>query len=255
MPKITNPFYSAFIIQKAEKENHSTKVRAIDFITLEQLNQWLDDIQNQKRPRKCSPQQGRSLLIALYYSGCRESEIVELVGGGITKVKEIVNEKPIYFYKMSVPALKGGLNEPIYLPINEHTKELYEYTNSIYPGSRAFYSFYHNGTNNVKWNKTQQRTIRTHNLDGTTTDTEETYIKTHKKRYNRAGGKVWMYITKWTGRTPHFFRHHRYSLYKAHGWSDDEIKRAKRATSLRSIEPYIHINPQYLGKLNKMKNE
>ena len=255
MPKITNPFYASFIIQKDEKENHSTKVRSMEFVAPELLTQWLESLPGQKKPRKCSVEQARSFLICLYYSGCRESEAVELEAGGMTKVKEIVKGKPIYFYKMSIPALKGGVNEPIYLAINEHTKELYEYSNSLYPGSKVFYSFYHAGTNNVKWNSTKETIIRTHNQDGSVTTTKEPLTETIRKRYNRKGGKAWYYINLWTGRTPHYFRHHRFSLMKAHGWSDDEIKRAKRAKSTRSVEPYIHINPQYLGNLNKMKNE
>jgi len=255
MPKITNPYYAAFVIQKAEREAKTTRTIVMDLIPQDTFQSWLDDLPEQKKPRTCSTDQARSLLILIYYSGCRESEAVELMSGGITKVKEIVKGKPIYFYKVNIPALKGGLNEPLYLAINEHTTELYKYTKSLHPMERAFYSFYSPQKNTVRSQKVNQLLVKTPNPDGTFTLSKERYLESKTKEYTRKGGKVYKYVTLWTGRNPHFFRHHRYSLAKSNGWSNEEIMRFKRATSLKSIQPYIHINPEYLGNLNKYKNE
>ena len=255
MPKITNPYYAAFVIQKAEREAKSTRTIVMDLIPQETFESWLDEIPNQKKPRGCSTAQARALLILIYYSGCRESEAVELMSQGITKVKEIVKGKPIYFYKVNIPALKGGLNEPIYLAINDYTTELYDYTRGLYPRERAFGSFYSNNTETIRSKKISELLIKNPNPDGTFTLSKEKYLETKTKQYQRHGKKVYNYVTLWTGRTPHYFRHHRFSLNKSNGWSNEEIMRFKRATSLKSIQPYIHINPEYLANLNKYRKE
>jgi len=256
MPLIKNKYYAEFIIQKAEKENKSTKTVHIDYAFKDKLDEWLNDLPNQKKPRKCSTQQARALLLLLYYSGCRESEAVQLMGQGIVKTARLLkNKQKKYFYEVDIPALKGGKNERLYLAINEHTEELYNYCKGIHPRERAFYSFYSPQKNTVRYQKTSEMLVKTPNLNGTFTLTKEKYKETKSKQYTRVGGKVYKYVNLWTERTPHFFRHNRFSIDKANGWSNEQIMRFKRATSYRSIQPYLHITPEYLDILNKQKND
>jgi site-specific recombinase XerD len=226
MPKITNKEYLQF------------KEGFVDLITEEQFNEWLEGIASKRLPRKCTIQQARALFITLFYTGRRPSELANIQGKSIKKVK--VASK--YVYQLDIKTLKGGLISPISLPINERTKEMYEYIRGRPPEMYAFWAFRKENKNVVKWKTSKDILVKNTLVDGTNTMSKERYVENKVKSYVRNGKLVNDYSILWTGRPSYWFRHHRFSAMYAAGATDAEVQLFKGAKSPDSVNAYKHMS-------------
>lgn len=208
MQKITNTNYRAFL-DRGE----------ITTIDEEQITQALKNIKGRHA------RQGRSLLIALYLTGARPNEILQLRGKNISKQKG--------YFTIFVPASKGGLSRTIYVPANSPlTKELYEYCSSLFPEMLLFYNYSNNYT----------RTVLT-----------QKGIKTRKETTD----KLRYYVKKWfTGIidnsiSPYYLRHNRFSKLAMSGVNTEQIRILKGAKDIASVTPYVHLSSTEAKKIAK----
>lgn len=205
---ITNPHYRKFL-DKGE----------IDLVTPEQIKAALSNITGK------NTRAGRSLLIALYYTGARPNEILSILGKDIdTDGKHIT---------IQTPASKRGLPRKIYLPKNELTEELLKYARTTFPELPLFKPYISTYTR-----------IRT-TKKGASENTE----KTDKLRY---------YFAKWFKGVieppppPYFMRHNRFSQLSANGASTEQIRLIKGAKTPASVTPYIHLSSAEAKKTSKL---
>lgn len=235
MPKITNKEYLQF------------KEGFVELITEEQFKSWLDGIASKKLPRKCPLPQARALFIALFYTGRRPSELADIQGKTIKKTK--VDGK--YIYQLDIKTLKGGLISPISLPINDYTKEMFEYIANRPPEMYAFWAFRKENKNPVKWKTSRDILTKTILLDGTNTLNTERFVENKNKMYIRKGGLINYYSMLWTGRPSYWFRHHRFSAMYAAGASDSEVQLFKGAKDSKSVNAYKHMSSKMARSIVK----
>lgn len=168
-------------------------------------------------------QQARAVVILMYYSGRRPVEILELTGEAIKKEgKHIV---------ITFPTKKGGKYSVMYYPLNAHFTEVWEYAKSLYPNQFFGWCFRGKCNNRVTY-KLKDGTVRV-------------------KNYKRTNTTLRYFFKKWFGITPYFFRHNRFSEMAAKGATFQEIKHAKGAANLKSVEPYIHLSVDRAKKMSK----
>jgi len=231
MPKITNEHYLQFI-----KQNE------IELIETDQLKDWLDSLGELKHPRKGSIEQSKALLTAIYFTGARPSEIVDVCAKDINQKK--YSRQWVYEIKLST--LKGGISRSIPIPKTPLTTKLYEYAKKQYPEAYIFHSFRSLCKNKVHWTQNKDMIVKENgNI------THETFSETKSKEYIRKGKKVNDYISQWTGYPAYFFRHHRFSYMSDKGASDNDIQFYKGAKSPASVEPYKHMSTKRKEKLAK----
>jgi len=160
--------------------------------------------------------EARSLLIALYLTGARPVEILNLIAKDIKKDGRYI--------LINTPAAKNGVARPIrLLNKNPMARELYTYAIACHPEQILFYHF---------------------------------KGKYHRKRlgkrgvYNRieTAYKVRYWVYKWfknhldTGIPPYFLRHNRFSKMAEKGASDRDIMQLKGSKTFESIRPYVHLS-------------
>lgn len=231
MPKTTNEEYNKFITQNE-----------IELIDQDQLQEWLDNMPNKKIPPKCSVEQAQALLISMYYTGARPSEIVEVCGKDIYKKK--YENKSVYEIKLIT--LKKGISRNIPIPINKQTKLLYDYAKKQHPELFIFYSFRKNAKIKVSWNVSKDILIKENGVI-----TQDKHIEHKQKEYLRRGHMLNYYTKMWTGKLAYFFRHHRFSFMADKGASDNDIQFMKGSRTPKSVEPYKHMSIQRKSKLTK----
>lgn len=210
MPVIKDSAYKRFFkqgliqpVEKAEFESYLAKV---------------------KHPRY--QKQARVLFILIYYTGKRPAEIIELQAGNIEKDRTHV--------KILFPTKKGGRANLMYYPLNEHFKEVLDYSQSLFPNTFIGYGFKaspHSTKTIVKWKDKQGLP--------------------HSKRYYRSNRQLWYWFKKWFGITPYFFRHNRFSDMAKRGASLQEIAHAKGAADVSSVQPYLHLSKLQAKKMVK----
>jgi integrase len=231
MPKITNEYYLKFL-----KQNE------IDLIESTQLTEWIKDLPKKKHPRKGSVEQSRALLICLYFTGARPSEIVDLCAKDI----ELKKYPRQWVYEIHLKTLKGGISRSIPIPKNPLTIKLYEYSKKQYPEAFIFYAFRSLSKNKVRWKQNKDMIVKENGEVR-----HETFVENKFKEYIRKGKKVNDYIVQWTGYPAYFFRHHRFSYMADKGASDNDMQFYKGAKSPASVEPYKHMSTQRKQKLAK----
>src|SRR6056297_649604 len=145
MPKITNPEYNQFL-----------KQGYIELIDKPEFEKMLENIQEKKLPRKSNLRQARALFICLWYTGRRPSEIANLKGEDIEKVKE----KSKYYIKIKYQTLKRGLKNTIWLPYNKQTKEMYLFMKNRLPQMYCFWAYRGLYKNKVKWKNSKQIIVK-----------------------------------------------------------------------------------------------
>jgi integrase len=161
--------------------------------------------------------QARALMIFLYYSGRRPSEILELTSGAFKKERR--------YLKVTISTKKGGSGGIMFLSMNDHIKELWNYVRDMPPNMFVFWDF----------------RARSKKRTG--------YVDTsYKVRY---------WVKKWSkkiGRelVPYFFRHNRLSELAMKGASPEELMFWKGAKTLDSVAPYLHVSPRKAKKLARM---
>lgn len=168
-------------------------------------------------------QQARCLLILLFYSGARPSEILELRGGSVKREGRYV--------KILFPTKKRGRYRTLFLLNKGHIKEILKYSAPLFPEQYLFWVFRSKNEKTVRY-----RTLRRGNVT-------RNYVETTKRLY--------YWVKKWIGITPYFLRHNRFSGMAAAGASDFEIMFAKGATDFRSVAPYRHMSQRQAKKTAK----
>ncbi len=195
----------------------------IDLITEEQLSQALKNVKGIRGKYK---EEGRSLLIMLYYTGARPSEILEL------KAKDVTKEKS--YVKVKLIGKKGGLPRTMSLRYrNEHIREFYDYSLSLMPEMFMFFNY-------------KNRYIRTwRNKKGELVEYVETSDKVRHHVYK------WLKNVIIGGVPPYYFRHNCFSKLSSSGVDLNDIRLLKGARTIDSVMPYIHMSSKKSEEMAK----
>lgn len=213
MPKITNLSYRAFLDNGI-----------ISLLNRDDIEKALLNIKGKNKL------EGRALVIALYYTAARPTEILELKGKHL--------EKENSYIKIQIPiGAKHGLPRPILISSKYRiARELYNYAKSIFPDQ---FLFYHYTGKSQKFYKNRKG------------ETIEYDYKTYK---------IYYWVKKWfkgivpDSITPYFLRHNKLSQLSEAGASMQELQQIKGARDPKSIQAYLHMSKQKarkLGRLNK----
>lgn len=152
---------------------------------------------------KCKTKQQKGLLLCLFLTGARPSELIGLKG------EDVWRERDKIFVRLKTK--KGGRMRIFPLPLrNKYAKMFWDYVNNLLPVQKLFWKF-----------KT------------------DAYVR--------------QFIYKITDNqyTPYFFRHNRFTLMSLKGASPELIKYLKGATTLKSVEPYLHVSKSELSKATR----
>lgn len=190
----------------------------ISTLSQDQIKRALDNVTGKYR------KMGRALIIALYYTGARPVEILQLRGKDVFKDRSYV--------KVFIRGAKRGLPRTVYLPIKqEMIKELYDYAIACFPEMLLFFKY----ANKYK------------RLHTSKNGKQITYIQTTDKlRY---------YFKKWFdnvvpgGICPYFLRHNRFSRLAENGLSMEEIRLLKGGKTIASVSPYLHLSSASFKKI------
>jgi len=208
MQKITNKSYRKFI-----------DTGEIEPVTEEELNSALENVKGRYK------HEGRALLIMLYYTGARPVEVLQIRAKDVTKAGSYV--------LIRVVGAKGGLTRTIRLQYRRPlVKELYKYSNRVYPDMYLFFNF----------KGSYKRTVTTRKGTKERTDT------TAKIYYHF---KKWFEGVREGSLNPYFLRHNRFSKLMMKGATAEEIRVLKGAKSINSVMPYIHLSSDTSKKLAK----
>ncbi len=204
MPTIKDTEYKQFL-----------ETGLISIIDKESFEKMLGNVEHPKDTK-----QARALFILLFYSGRRPAELLELQAQHIKKERRHI--------KLLLPTKKKGRYSLIYLPLNQYTKEIWEYASNKFPEQYLFWLFRGNNVKRVRY-KTK---------DG---------IK--EKQYIEISKKLWYWIKKWCGVTPYFFRHNRLSDLALKGADPLELMYYKGASDARSVMKYMHMSSARAKKI------
>lgn len=219
MSKITSERYRQFldtgVIQTLDRDN---------------IQRVLDNIKGRH------VKEGRALVIALYLTGARPVEILNIIGSDVQKEGRHVVTK--------VAGFKRGLPRTVYLDFKDSfAREFYEYATSLYP---TIYLFYH-------FRSTSTR-------EKVTAKLKSGKVKTYFKHYKETSNRLRYYFKKWFsvlnagGLPPYFLRHNRFSKLSEAGVDLESIRVLKGARSYNSVMPYLHLSTNRAKKLsNKIK--
>ena len=212
MPKITNKNYRNFM-DKGE----------IELLTQEELKEALNNV---KGIHGKHIKEGRSLLIVLYYTGCRPIEALMLKG------KDIYKEGS--YIKINIPTAKKGKTRKISLPYRlKYPRELYHFTQSNFEERFLFYNY---RSNRIKTYKTKDST---------------------EKEYKDLSSKLRFHVMKWFKSiregsiTPYFLRHNRFSQLANAGVESVDIQFLKGGRRIDSVDPYLHLSKKKSEELAK----
>lgn len=209
-PKITNPRYLQF----------RDPAQDFDEFTLEEFKEKLDKIQF-TNPDKTA--QARALCIAVFYTGLRPIEIINLKPEAIKKVGQDVT--------IFLKAAKNGLEGNIMLPSSKLVNEFYDYSKKIIPGMHIFYYFRSASRNKPRYKKFH----KVLNLGGKI----ETVSEEVKGDYPNPAHNLTYFFTSRFGVSPYYFRHNRFTKMKKLGASNDEIRMSKLGKTEYSTLAYI----------------
>jgi len=210
MPKIINKRYRKFLDEGF-----------IDLLSEKELSKALDNIKGR------NVNEGRALVICLYYTGARPAEALEL------KSRDI--QKKGNYIIVQMKGLKGGLARPIYLPYNkELVKEFYIFCTTIFNEAFLFYNYKGYYPREIEYKNREGELIT--------------------KKYVQTTDKLRYYFEKWFNGdiSPYFLRHNRFSQLMLAGASIDDIRIFKGAKSLSSVIPYSHLSTKTATKLAKL---
>jgi len=213
MNKITNPNYRKFL-----------DTGMIDLIDQEKLEAALIKV-NGIRGKYI--EQARAMLITMYFTGARPSEVLDLKGNDFEMVDS-------YMTVRFLVTRKRGVARTIYLPERfSLVKEVWKYTRHVFPAAFLFFNFRSNYKRQVSAK------------DGNTKQRADT---TARLRY---------YFKKWfdevmpEGIPPYYLRHNGYSQMSQAGATMNEIMLMKGGKSLESARPYIHMSSKTARELSK----
>jgi len=214
VPKITNKKYKEFL-----------ETGLIDLISKEDFEEMLKKIDHK------NIEQARILLILLYFTGRRPSELLNLKANDF--------EKEGSYLKIKMPTKKQGTGSIVYLPLVRITyvKELWDYISKLPPELWILWEF----------RGKSEKKIKILLDDGSI----------HIQKYKDTSYKIRYWVKKWSKKigkevTPYFFRHSRLSKMAMKGANVQELKYFKGAKSLSSVEPYLHLSQKKAKKMANM---
>jgi site-specific recombinase XerD len=206
--KITNKSYREFLDS--------------GMITLLKQEQIEKALQNVKGVRGRYVQEGRGLLIGLYYTGGRPVEVLRCKGVDV--------EKEGNYVKVKLEGAKHGLTRIIYLPERlTLVKEFYNYARSVFPEQLLFYHYANKYVRKLPNGKERVETTN----------------------------KIYYYISKWFtgviagGITPYFLRHNRFSSLSMAGIKTEEIQQLKGSKTIEGVRPYLHLSSRTMKEIAK----
>lgn len=213
MPKIKNENYKQFIDKGL-----------ISILSYDDLKNALSNI---KGIHGKYVKEGRALLIALYYTGGRPVEVLDL------KPKQI--QKKDTYVTIEMQAAKRGLNRTIFLPYRySAVKELYQYATVLF--SDMFMFFHYRGKNRkiVKLKSGESRE----------------YLVTTDKLYYHL--KKWFNgVVDHKTISPYFLRHNRFSQLAEQGLTPEELRQLKGSKTTSSVQPYLHLSSRTAKRIAK----
>lgn len=198
--KINNPNYIKFLDEGI-----------INVLTEEHINKALQNIKGKHIKTH------RAFLIALYYTGGRPGEVLDLRG------RDFSRDKSYILIKMA--ASKGGLPRTVRLRFSlPLVKELYFYAIGMFPD---MYLFFYLRSNYIK------------KYIGKRGNEHVRIEKSAKLRYYF---KRWFYNVIEGGINPYYLRHNRFSKLSEAGATMEDIRQIKGCKTFDSITPYIHMS-------------
>ncbi len=203
MPKITNELYLEF-------KQHGV----INIVDEALITRVLNNITGRFKAMS------RAFVIALYYTGARPVEVLNLKGSNFKKEGS--------YLIVQVPPSKRGLARPIYLGMSKPlVEELYKYVISAYPDTYLFY---------------QYRSNYTRIING--------------KPYVILSDRLRYYFKKWFGDildiSPYYLRHNRFSSLMLKGASIQDIRQLKGSKTDASVTPYLHLSTKGAKKISRL---
>lgn len=226
--KITNTHYRKFLDEGV-----------IDTIGKRELATALKNVTGKYR------NEGKALLITLYYTGARPVEVLDI------KAKDFGRKDS--YVTIHLRGSKGGVARTLFLRYDDkYVQELYGYARGIFPEMLAFYHFRNN----------YERTIKTsYCVCGKKKHAHPTekcgkFIPKLKTRIDTTD-KLRYYVKKWfkgvldESIPPYFLRHNRFSKLMQEGMSDKDIQMLKGSKSIESVQPYLHMSTKRAKDLAK----
>lgn len=203
MPKITNPSYRNFL-DKGE-------IIILTQAEIEEALSYVDGI------NKRHIEEGRSLLIVLYYTGCRPVEALKLQGKHVYKEGNYI--------KIAMQTAKRGMPRVISLPSRlKLVRFFYTYAQKNFREKYLFFNY-------------RSKTIKQYNN-----------AKGELKTYEHIADKLSYHVKKWfTGirggsLSAYFLRHNRFSSLAENGVSPQDIQFLKGGRDYNSVNAYLHLS-------------
>lgn len=201
---------------KCEPYKQFLETGVIEIIDKEKFKELLDAVEHPY------VQHARALLILLYYTGRRPSEILELTHKDIR----------IYSNRIEVrfPTKKRGRATIIQIPRDEITAELWNFFKEQVSHPDAY----------IFW---MLRSSKKRIING--------------KEYHDVSAKLWYWMKKWSNKIgmdlcSYFFRHNRLSDLAMKGADLHDLMFVKGAKDIKSVMPYLHISEDRARKIVRM---
>jgi len=188
----------------------------IEILDKEKFKEFLDAVQHQYIDH------ARALVILLYYTGRRPSEVLELTHKDVKLFKNYI--------EIQFKTKKDGRGTIIQVPRDEITAELWRFfeSNVGHPDGYVFWMF---------------RSSKKKIVNG--------------KEYHEVTAKLWYWMKKWGERagmdiTAYFFRHNRLSDLAMKGADLYDLMFVKGAKDIKSVMPYLHISENRARKIARL---
>lgn len=195
----------------------------IETISVDDIKRVMENIDLDKATK--NKLQAKALIALLYYTGARPTEILELKGRDITRESN-------YLY-ISLTTAKRGKPRKLALPIRKpFVADIWKYAQQVFPIWWLFSKY------RSKYSRVYMTKVKVDPSGNVTKPSEP-------RQYRELSARLRYYFKKWfrdIDVCPYLLRHNRFSIMADRGASDEDIKKAKGARSLASVEPYTHLS-------------
>ena len=209
--------------------------RRITLYTDETLEQWLEQIPQAWKPKRATFDDCYSLMVLLWYTGARPSELAQIKKEDIYPLMEAKG------LAITLRTLKGGEDyRKISMPLNKITLKMYQHVQNSSP--EGYYLHYFRcagGTSKLNQTWTNTKTIYIRNQEGQ--PIPETYTETKHKEYFMHNKKIYRFVNSLTGLPPLYFRHHRLSWMAKLGATMLQMQEFKGSKDFKSVTPYLQL--------------
>ena len=204
MPKIMNERYKEFVDKGT-----------INLFSMEELDKGV-----KVAGRSRFGNMARAFLIALYYTGARPVELLQLKPTHFEKKKSYLN--------IHIPTAKRGKPRMISIPMaRKYVTELFKYANSLFD---EVYIFYELASKRTRTSQSKSGEI---------------------KEYVIITDRIYYYIKKWLDVNPYFLRHSRMSSLMQSGIDLIGLQQFKGSKRPDSVMPYLHMSSQMAEKIGR----